>query len=157
MNGPQQHALFHFRHQITYLMDLMLTDADTIQGSIESLGASLPKEEDAPGGLQQHKMQVKRHSLLFISTALSGVFGMLMGWFTHHRLNSLRDQIREVCNLQHQLMQIQHVTLSWLDNLETVLREVVQEMERSEMTWVNHFALDHGCIQLHFYTQGTML
>jgi hypothetical protein len=37
MNGPQHHALFHYRRQITYLMDLLLTDANTIQGSIESL------------------------------------------------------------------------------------------------------------------------
>jgi hypothetical protein len=153
MNGPQQHALFHFRRQITYLIYLMLTNADTIQGSIESLRASLPKEEDAPGRSQQHEMRVKRHTLLFISTALSGVFGMLMGWFTHRQLNNLRNQIGEVHNQQHWLMQIQQVTLSWLDDLETVLREVVQEMERSETTWVNHFALDHGRIQLHFYIQ----
>jgi hypothetical protein len=153
MNGPQQHALFHFHCQITYLIDLRLTDADTIQGSIESLRASLPREEDAPGSSQQHQheMQVKRHLLLCISTSLSGVFGMLMGWFTHRRLNNLRNQIGEVRNQQHRLMQIQQVTLSQLDDLETVLREVVQEMERSETTWVNHFALDHGHIQLHFY------
>jgi hypothetical protein len=57
MNGPQKHALFHFHCQITYVMDLMLQDADTIQGSIDSLRASLPREEDAPGGSsQQHKM-----------------------------------------------------------------------------------------------------
>jgi len=68
-----------------------------------------------------------------------------MGWFTHHRLNNLRDQIREVQNQQHRLMQIQQVDLSRLDDLETVLREVVQEMEHSKTTWVNHFALDHGC------------
>jgi hypothetical protein len=76
-----------------------------------------------------------------------------MGWFTHRRLNNLRDQIGEVQNQQHQLLQIQQVTLSWLDDLETVLREVVQEMERSETTWVNHFALDHVHIQLHFHIQ----
>jgi len=71
-----------------------------------------------------------------------------MGWFTHRRLNNLRDPIGEVRNQQHRLLQIQQVTLARLDNLETVLREVVQEMERAENTWVNYFALDHVCIQL---------
>jgi len=136
-------------------MDLMVKDADTIQGSIESLRASLPRVEEAPDGSQQHqhKMRVKRHTLQFISMALSRVFSTLIGWFTHRRLNNLRDQIGEVRNQQHRLMQIQQVTLSRLDDLETVLREVVQEMERSETTWVNHFALDHGRIQLHFHIQ----
>jgi hypothetical protein len=85
MKDPQKHALFHFRQHITYLMDLMLTDADTIQSSIESLRASLPREEDAHGGLQsqQPDLRVKRNPLLVISTVLSGVFGMLMGWFMH--------------------------------------------------------------------------
>jgi hypothetical protein len=58
MNDPQKHALFHFCRHITYLMDLMLKDANTIQGSIESLCASLPREQDTPSGSQsqQHKM-----------------------------------------------------------------------------------------------------
>jgi hypothetical protein len=90
MNDPQKHALLHFRQHITYLMELMLKDADTIQGSLESLQASLPREEDSPSGSpQQHKMRVKRHQLLLIYKALSGVFGTLMGWFTHCRLNNL--------------------------------------------------------------------
>ncbi len=76
-----------------------------------------------------------------------------MGWFTHRCLNNLRDQIGEVRNQQHRLLQIQQVTLANLDNLETVLREVIQEMERSETTWVNYFALDHAHIQLHFHLQ----
>jgi hypothetical protein len=54
MNDPQRHALLHLRCHITYLMDLMLTDADTIQSSIESLRASLPREEDAHGGLSRN-------------------------------------------------------------------------------------------------------
>jgi hypothetical protein len=153
MNCPQHHALCHYRRQITYLMDLLLTDADTIQGSIESLRASLPKVEDAPGESQPHQGRAKRNPLLFVSTALSGVFGTLMGWFTHRGLNNLCNQIGEVRNQQHRMMQVQQVTLSRLDDLETVLREVVQEMECSETTWVNHFALDHGRIQLHFYIQ----
>ncbi len=98
MNDPQKHALLHFCRHITYLMELMLKDADTIQGSLESLQASLPQEEDSPGGSQQqHQMRVKRHPLLLFSMALSGVFGTLMGWFTHHQLN-LQDQIGEVRN-----------------------------------------------------------
>jgi len=153
MNGPQHHALFHYRRQITYLMDLLLTDADTIQGSIESLRASLPRAEDTPEDSHKHPDRAKRNPLLLISMALSGVFGTLMGWFTHRRLNNLRDQIGEVRNQQHRMMQVQQVILSRLDNLETVHREVVQEMERSKTTWVNHFALDHGRIQLHFYIQ----
>ncbi len=72
MNGPQKYALLHFRRHITSLMELMLKDADTIQGSIESLQASLPREEDSPNGSpQQREIRVKRHPLLLISTALS--------------------------------------------------------------------------------------
>jgi hypothetical protein len=76
MNDPQKHALFHFRQHITYLMDIMLKDTDIIQSSIESLRASIPREEDAHGGSQsqQHDLQVKINPLLIISTALSGVF-----------------------------------------------------------------------------------
>ncbi|MFN9945085.1 MAG: hypothetical protein ACK56I_37020, partial [bacterium] len=76
-----------------------------------------------------------------------------MGWFTHRRLNNLRDQIGEVRDQQHQFLRIQQVTLARLDELETVLREVVLEMERSENTWVNYFALDHARVQLYFHTQ----
>jgi hypothetical protein len=76
-----------------------------------------------------------------------------MGWFTHRRLNNLRDQIGEVRDQQHRFLRIQQVTLARLDELETVLREVVLEMERSENTWVNYFALDHARVQLYFHTQ----
>jgi hypothetical protein len=64
-----------------------------------------------------------------------------MGWFTHQHINNLHDQIGEVRNQQHRLLQIQQVTLARLDNLETVLREVILEMERSETTWVNYFRI----------------
>ncbi len=73
-------------------------------------------------------------------TILSGVFGTLMGWFTHKRLTNLQEQVNEVKNEQHRLLQIQRVTLARLDALEQVLREVVVEMEKSENTWVNYFA-----------------
>jgi hypothetical protein len=63
-----------------------------------------------------------------------------MGWFTHQRLNNLRDQISEVKNEQHRLRQIQQITMTRLDALEKVLREVIVEMEWSENTWVNYFA-----------------
>jgi hypothetical protein len=43
--------------------------------------------------------------------------------------------------------------MTHLDNLEKVLREVIVEMEQSENTWVNYFALDHALVQLHFYLQ----
>jgi hypothetical protein len=76
-----------------------------------------------------------------------------MGWFTHRRLNNLRDQIGEVRDQQHRFLRIQQVTLARLDDLETVLREVVLEMERSENTWVNYFALDHARVQLYFHMQ----
>ncbi len=38
-----------------------------------------------------------------------------------------------------------------LDDLETILCKVILEMEKFEATWINYFALDHGCIQLHFH------
>jgi hypothetical protein len=76
-----------------------------------------------------------------------------MGWFTHRQLNNLRDQISKVQNQQHLLLQIQQVTLTRLDEQETILREVILQMEQSETTWVNYFALDYGQIQLHSHIQ----
>jgi hypothetical protein len=106
--------------------------------------------ETPPGPIQAHDLREKRNAAL---TILSGVFGTLMSWFTHRHLNNLRDQIREVRDQQHRFLRIQQVTLARLDDLETVLREVVQEMERSETTWVNYFALDHAHVQLYFHMQ----
>jgi len=76
-----------------------------------------------------------------------------MGWFTHRRLNNLCDQISEVNNEQHRHLQIQQTTMTCLYALEKVLREVIVEMEWSENTWVNYFALDHARVQLHFHLQ----
>ncbi len=76
-----------------------------------------------------------------------------MGWFTHRRLTNLQEQINEVKNEQHRLLQIQQVSMARLDALEKVLREVIIEMEKNENTWVNYFALDHARVQLHFYLQ----
>jgi hypothetical protein len=76
-----------------------------------------------------------------------------MGWFTHRCLNNLCDQIGEVQNEQHRILQIQQVTLAQLDALDKVLREVIIEMERQDNTWVNYFALDHARTQLHFHLQ----
>jgi len=45
------------------------------------------------------------------------------------------------------------VTLTWLDELETILPKVILEMERSTATWINYSPLDHGHIQLHFHVQ----
>ncbi len=41
-NDPTKHVLFHFRRQLSGLMDLMITDADNLQSSITSLRTSLP-------------------------------------------------------------------------------------------------------------------
>ncbi len=146
-----KHALVHFRQQLSGLMDLMISDADNLQTGILSLRNSLPQiTETPPGPIQVQDFREKRNAAL---TILSGVFGTLMGWFTHRRLNNLRDQIGEVRDQQHRFLRIQQVTLARLDELETVLREVVLEMERSENTWVNYFALDHARVQLYFHTQ----
>jgi hypothetical protein len=146
-----KHALVLFRQQLSGLMDLMMTDADNLQSNIISLRNSLPQvAETPPGPLQASDLREKRNAAL---TILSGVFGTLMGWFTHRRLNNLRDQIGEVRDQQHRFLRIQQITLARLDDLETVLREVVLEMERSENTWVNYFALDHARVQLYFHTQ----
>jgi hypothetical protein len=146
-----KHALVLFRQQLSGLMDLMMTDADNLQSNIIGLRNSLPQvAETPPGPLQASDLREKRNAAL---TILSGVFGTLMGWFTHRRLNNLRDQIGEVRDQQHRFLRIQQITLARLDDLETVLREVVLEMERSENTWVNYFALDHARVQLYFHTQ----
>jgi hypothetical protein len=118
-NDPAKHVLFHFRRQLSGLMDLMIIDADNLQSSITSLRTSLPRVEEPPSWpTQVHDLREKRSAGLIIrSTFLSGVFGTLMGWFTHRCLNNLRDQIGEVRNQQHQLLQIQQVTLAQLDDL----------------------------------------
>jgi hypothetical protein len=41
-NDPAKLVLFHFRRQLSGLMDLMITDADNLQSSITSLRISLP-------------------------------------------------------------------------------------------------------------------
>jgi recombinational DNA repair protein RecR len=127
-------------------MDLLVKDANVLRNTILSLKSSLPQVD----GENRDKQSI---GLVIGSTILSGVFGTLMGWFTHRRLNNLRDQISEVKNEQHRLLQIQQITMTRLDALEKVLREVIVEMEQSENTWVNYFALDHARVQLHFHLQ----
>ncbi len=127
-------------------MDLLIKDADVLCTTILSLKSSSPQVDNE----NRDKQSI---GLIIGSTVLSGVFGTLMGWFTHRRLNNLRDQISEVKNEQHRLLQIQQIAMTRLDTLEKVLREVIVEMERSENTWVNYFALDHARVQLHFYLQ----
>jgi hypothetical protein len=127
-------------------MDLLIKDADVLRTTILSLKSSLLQVDNDTRDKQST-------GLIIGTTVLSGVFGTLMGWFTHRRLTNLRDQINEVKNEQHRLLQIQQITMTRLDSLEKVLREVIVEMERSENTWVNYFALDHARIQLHFYLQ----
>jgi hypothetical protein len=145
-NGPAKHLLLHFRRQISGLMDLLIKDADVLRTTILSLKSSLPQVDN-------DNREKRSAGLIIGTTILSGVFGTLMGWFTHRRLSNLRDQINEVKTEQHQLLQIQQITMTRLDNLEKVLREVIIEMERTENTWVNYFALDHARVQLHFYLQ----
>jgi hypothetical protein len=145
-NGLAKHLLLHFRRQITGLMDLLIKDADTLRTTILSLKSSLPQ-------VDTDNREKRSAGLILGTTVLSGIFGTLMGWFTHRRLNSIRDQINEVKTEQHRLLQIQQITMTRLDNLEKVLREVVIEMEKTENTWVNYFALDHARVQLHFYLQ----
>jgi hypothetical protein len=127
-------------------MDLMIKDDDILRNAITSLKTSLPPVDKAA----RDKRSV---GLIIGSTILSGVFGTLMSWFTHRCLNNLCDQISEVRNEQHRLLQNQQVTLAQLDTLEKVLREVIIEMERQDNTWVNYFTLDHARIQLHFHLQ----
>ncbi len=107
-------------------MDLMITDADNLQSGIISLRNSLPQvAETPPRPTQAHNLRDKRKAAL---TILSGVFGTLMGWFTHRHLNNLRDQIREVRDQQHRFLRIQQVTLARLDDLK-------QFYERSYKKW----------------------
>ena len=47
-NNHTKHALFHFRQQLSGLMDLMIVDADSLQSSIVSLRNSLPQVEETP-------------------------------------------------------------------------------------------------------------
>jgi hypothetical protein len=144
--------------EINHLLELMLKDNDNLQGSLDSLQSPHPRvEESSTGPTQTHDLQIKRHPTVLIATTfLSGVLGTLMVWFTHQRLNNLCNQISEVRNQQHWLLQIQQVTLVRLNELETILREVILEMEQSKASWVNYFALDHSHLQLHFHFQKLM-
>ena len=130
VNGPGKHLLLHFRRQLTGLMDLLIKDSDIIRTTVLSLKNSLPQV------YKKNDNRDKRSptGLIVESTILSGVFGTLMGWFTHKRLTNLQEQVNEVKNEQHRLLQIQRVTLARLDALEQVLREVIVEMEKSENT-----------------------
>ncbi len=57
--------------------------------------------------------------LIVGSTILSGVFGTLMGWFTHKRLTNLQEQVNEVKNEQHRLLQIQTILHKLQKNQKT--------------------------------------
>jgi hypothetical protein len=95
-------------------MDLLVKDADVLRNTILSLKSSLLQVD----GENQDKRSV---GLVIGSTILRGVLGTLMGWFTHRHLNNLRDQICEVKNEQHRLLQTQQITMTRLDALEKVL------------------------------------
>jgi hypothetical protein len=47
-NNHTKHALVHFRQQLSGLMDLMITNADSLQSGIVSLRNSLPQVEETP-------------------------------------------------------------------------------------------------------------
>jgi len=114
-------------------MDLLIKDADVLRNTITSLKSSLPQ-------VDSENREKRSAGLIIRSTILSRVFGTLMGWFTHQRLNNLRDQISEVKNEQHRLRQIQQITMTRLDALEKVLREVIWEWDGSKTTGVNTLA-----------------
>jgi hypothetical protein len=64
-NNHTKHALFHFRQQLSGLMDLMITDADNLQNGIVSLRNSLPQVVETPLGLLKRttfETNVMRHS-----------------------------------------------------------------------------------------------
>ena len=65
-------------------MDLLIKDADTIRTTILSLKSSLPQ-------VKTDNREKRSAGLIVGTTVLGGVFGTLMGWFTHRRLNNLRD------------------------------------------------------------------
>ena len=81
-NAPAKHVLFHFRRQISGLMELLIKDADVVRTTILSLKSSLPEVDTD----NRDKRSV---GAAIGSTILSGVFGTLMGWFNHRRLNNL--------------------------------------------------------------------
>jgi hypothetical protein len=86
-------------------MDLLIKDADVLRNTVTSLKALLPQ-------VDAENCEKWNAGLIIGSTILSGVFGTLMGWFTHRHLNNLHDQISEVKNEQHRLLQIQQITMT---------------------------------------------
>ncbi len=108
VNGAGKHLLLHFRRQLTGLMDLLIKDADVIRTTVISLKSSLPQVHTK----NDNRDKRSPSGLIVGSTILSCVFGTLMGWFTHKRLTNLQEQVNEVKNEQHRLLQIQRVTLA---------------------------------------------
>jgi hypothetical protein len=59
-NPASSYALLHFCQQKTYLLELMLKDANNLQGSLNSLQTSLPRvEEQHSGPTWPQDLQVK--------------------------------------------------------------------------------------------------
>ncbi len=103
----------HWFHQrIVDLFQLASADADAMLVNINSLRDTLPAvatKTHLPH--DAHEYRIRRLSPFAI---ISGVIGTLMGWFTQHRLNNLRDRLDEVQDQQHRLLHVQTVQLQWL-------------------------------------------
>ncbi len=147
--GTQHEYNEHFHRRIFNLLDLAIADADDMTQTISSLQNSLPQVVERPASAlpHQHEFRIKKRSPF---TIIHGIFGTLMGWFNHQRLNNLKDQIGQVQDQQNRLLQIQTVQLHQLEEIEAAVHTLTRALETGHSAFLNYGSLDHARSQLRF-------
>ncbi len=117
--------------------------------TISSLQNSLLQVVERPASAlpHQNEFRIKKRSPF---TIIHGIFGTLMGWFTHQRLNSLKDQIGQVQDQQNRLLQIQTVQLHRIEEIEAAVNMLTHALETGHSAWLNYRTLDYARSQLRF-------
>jgi hypothetical protein len=88
-----------FHQRIVDLFQLASSDAEAMHSNINSLRDTLaPITGETHLPHEEHDYQIRCLSPFAI---VSGVIGTLMGWFTQHHLNILRDHLDEVQDQQN--------------------------------------------------------
>jgi hypothetical protein len=135
-----------FNQQILDLFMLASADVDAMLVNINSLRDTLPAAtDDTHLPHEDHEYRIRRRSPF---TIIGGVIGTLMGWFTQHRLNSLRDRIEEVEDQQHSLLHVQAVQLQCLEEIESAIKQLYRSLKMGHAAWISYSSLDYARDQL---------
>jgi hypothetical protein len=144
---PMGLANDEFYHQrILDLFTLASSDADAMLTSIHGLRDTLPAaaaETHLPH--DDHEYRIRRRSPFSI---IGGVIGTLMGWFTQHRLNNLRERMEEVEDQQHHLLQVQAMQLQRIEEIETAIKQLYQALKNHHAAWISYSSLGYARDQL---------